>query len=56
VQSVEEWVAKRDAKRADKVLRREVRKVGIVEVGGARGVEVEEGEEGREEGEGKVLG
>lgn len=52
VESVEEWVAKREAKRRDKDLRREARRLGMVK-GLVEGVG-EVGKEG-EEGERKVL-
>ena len=51
MESVEEWVGKKEARRADKVLRRECLRVGVLEVGGAMGVQVEEGV-GEVEGEG----
>lgn len=53
MESVEEWVGKKEARRADKELRRGCLKVGVLEVGGAVGVQVEEGvQEGIVEGEG----
>ena len=49
VESVEEWVAKREGKRRDKDLRRGARRVGLVE-GSVDGVVAEEGGEGERKG------
>lgn len=51
MESVEEWVGKKEARRADKELRRGCLKVGVLEVGGAMGVQVEEGGVGEVGGE-----
>ncbi|KAG0641184.1 hypothetical protein HOY80DRAFT_919359 [Tuber brumale] len=59
LESVEEWVAKKEAKRGDKVLRRVAVKRGVVEVSGTEGVQaVREGGEGGDERalEGAVKG